>query len=171
MMEREQVAKFDPSGYWKSMGIKGGPGSGNFGHAGRPGEVGGSAPGGGSGGRERESGFGERRIHESLKAEHGTSAGSLHKLAQYKEADHTTRMTAQKNGVDVKHHYNRGKASEAKAYIMVRKNARGKSTAEIHVVTKKGMEKHGKNILDHLAKQYSKAGFSVKKGSVKNPKI
>jgi hypothetical protein len=30
--------------------LKGGPGSGNFGHAGRPGEVGGSAPGGGGGG-------------------------------------------------------------------------------------------------------------------------
>lgn len=36
--------------------VKGGPGSGNFDHAGRPGEVGGSAPGGGGGGSNSESG-------------------------------------------------------------------------------------------------------------------
>lgn len=45
----------DPRGFWlasKSGGpkVKGGEGSGNFGHAGRPGEVGGSAPDSGNGG-------------------------------------------------------------------------------------------------------------------------
>lgn len=39
--------KKDPSGYWKSLGLKGGAGSGNFGHSGRPGERGGSGEGGG----------------------------------------------------------------------------------------------------------------------------
>lgn len=41
----------DPSGYWNTV-LKGGPGSGNFGHSGRPGEVGGS---GGEGGGESQS--------------------------------------------------------------------------------------------------------------------
>lgn len=37
--------------------LKGGSGSGNFGHAGRPGEVGGSGPGGGASGRESARSF------------------------------------------------------------------------------------------------------------------
>lgn len=44
------MIKYDPSGYYKTLGIKiakGGAGSGNFGHSGRPGEVGGSSSEGG----------------------------------------------------------------------------------------------------------------------------
>lgn len=37
---------------WPQRYVKGGPGSGNHGHAGRPGEVGGSGPGGGRTTRE-----------------------------------------------------------------------------------------------------------------------
>jgi hypothetical protein len=47
----------EPKSFYKiqrilDIALKGGPGSGNFGHAGRPGEVGGSGPGGGEGGEE-----------------------------------------------------------------------------------------------------------------------
>lgn len=42
--------KRDPSGYFERLGIKGGAGSGNFGHSGRPGERGGSGEEGGRSG-------------------------------------------------------------------------------------------------------------------------
>jgi hypothetical protein len=42
--------------------MRGGPGSGHFGHAGRPGEVGGSAPGGGASTREPERRYGSKAV-------------------------------------------------------------------------------------------------------------
>jgi len=43
--------QLESPGYLKSLEIKGGPGSGNYGHAGRPGSIGGSSSGGGGGSR------------------------------------------------------------------------------------------------------------------------
>lgn len=42
----KQIANREPGDFWGKKVVKGGPGSGHFGHAGRPGEVGGSAPSG-----------------------------------------------------------------------------------------------------------------------------
>ena len=59
-----------PTGSKTEQVKDGGPGSGNFGHAGRPGEVGGSGPGGGSGKSERSAfdlpKVGERTLSSSL---------------------------------------------------------------------------------------------------------
>ena len=49
----KQVLNKDETALWNIRQIlNGGPGSGNFGHAGIPGQVGGSAPGGGGGGAD-----------------------------------------------------------------------------------------------------------------------
>jgi len=56
--------------YWFRRGLiaKGGPGSGNFGHAGRPGVLGGSAPdGGGSDPRAPKERFGDESTHVNVK--------------------------------------------------------------------------------------------------------
>lgn len=81
---KAEAAKIPPE-----AGAKGGPGSGNFGHAGRPGEVGGSAPSG-SGSADDEHRQWEQRIateearasipKEGLTVYHGTDADAAKKI-------------------------------------------------------------------------------------------
>lgn len=60
------------------VNAKGGPGSGNFGHAGRPGEVGGSGPGGG-GGKPKSGKPGERKGAVTSDEHHSTAKSWLDK--------------------------------------------------------------------------------------------
>jgi hypothetical protein len=161
----EQVAKFDPAGYWKALGIgvtKGGAGSGNFGHAGRPGEVGGSSGGGGA------AAGGSRESHARIEA-HGTSHARVHEAARYGKLEHTTIMRAPsqsgagKNSVHIEHHYGRGTQAEARAHVRVHQEG-GRNVAHIAVKVPAGREKHGENIRRHLEAQYRSQGYKISRG-------
>jgi hypothetical protein len=64
----KNTGEFDPGtqNLYKEYTEKGGPGSGNFGHAGRPGEQGGSAPQDGGGEAGLESGINTKKITDDL---------------------------------------------------------------------------------------------------------